>query len=264
VSWQRAPDTIVEINQEYSQPYWAITTHADVRAVSRDAETYCSSQGVLFEGVHPDLLEASQSFLQMDAPRHTRVRGLVNAAFTPRQVARIERDIAKNAKTVVDELMEHGPECDFVEHVAKRLPMMTIFDMIGVPEADRERLRVAADLMVSFNDEDVTQGEDPLELVFQALLDATAAALDMAEHRADHPGDDLMSALVHTEIDGERLLPEEIGAFFVLLSVAGNDTTRHTTSHALRALTEHPDQRAVLMDGLPERLPTSSCAGQRR
>jgi cytochrome P450 len=234
-----------------------VVTHADVRTVSRDPATFCSGEGVLFEGAHPDLLEASQSFLQMDAPRHTKVRGLVNAAFTPRQVARIEQDIARNAKRVVDDVAALGGECDFVEHVAKRLPMMTIFDMIGVPEGDRERLREAADVLVSFNDPDFLAQGDMTEQVFNALLEATAGALEMADHRAEHPGDDLMSALVHTEVDGERLLPEEISAVFVLLSVAGNDTTRHTTSLAMRALTEHPDQRALLLEALDERLPTA-------
>lgn len=257
ISWQRAPETSVEVNLEYVRPYWAVVTHEDVRTVSRDPATFCSGEGVLFEGAHPDLLEASQSFLQMDAPRHTKVRGLVNAAFTPRQVARIEQDIARNAKRVVDDLAALGGECDFVEHVAKRLPMMTIFDMIGVPEADRERLREAADVLVSFNDPDFLAQGDMTEQVFNALLEATAGALEMADHRAEHPGDDLMSALVHTEVDGERLLPEEISAFFVLLSVAGNDTTRHTTSLAMQALTEHPDQRALLLDSLNERLPAA-------
>ena len=254
ITWQRAPDTSLEVNREWVKPYWALVTHADVRRVSRDPETFCSGQGVLLEGAHPDLLEASQSFLQMDAPRHTKVRGLVNAAFTPRQVARIERDIAANAKRIVDDIAHRG-ECDFVSEVASRLPMMTIFDMIGAPEADRPRLAEMANMLVANNDPEVVGEGDPTEQIFAALLELTAAALEMADHRESEPGDDLMSALVHTEIDGERLLPEEISAFFVLLSVAGNDTTRHTTSHTMRALTVHQDQRALLMEDLHERLP---------
>lgn len=256
VSWQRAPDTALEVNREWVRPYWALVTHADVRRVSRDPETFCSGQGVLLEGAHPDLLEASQSFLQMDAPRHTKIRGLVNAAFTPRQVARIERDIAANAKRIVDDIAPLG-ECDFVAEVASRLPMMTIFDMIGAPEADRPRLAEMANKLVAFNDPEVMGEEDPTEQIFAALLELTAAALEMADQRESEPGDDLMSALVHTEVDGERLLPEEISAFFVLLAVAGNDTTRHTTSHTMRALTVYEDQRALLMEGLHERLPVA-------
>ena len=133
--------------------------------------------------------------------------------------------------------------------------MMTISEMMGVPEDERETVRHKADELVGWNDPDVLAGRDPLEMNFHGVLELTAVALEMADRRAEDPGDDLMSALVHTEVDGERLLPEEIGAFFVLLSVAGNDTTRHTTSHALRALTDFPDQRALLMEDLSERMP---------
>jgi cytochrome P450 len=94
-------------------------------------------------------------------------------------------------------------------------------------------------------------------MIFEAIITVTGAALEMADARRDQPQDDLMTALVSTEIDGERLSDDEIGAFLVLLAVAGNDTTRHTSSHALRALTEHPDQRTVLVEDLEERMPAA-------
>ena len=127
---------------------------------------------------------------------------------------------------------------------------MTISDMIGVPDADRERVVAAADVLVSIADPEVVGNRPPLEVLGEALWTLTDFATQLAVHREQNPGDDLMSALVQAEVDGERLTHAEIAAFFVLLSVAGNDTTRHTTSHAMRALSLNPDQRALLMEDL--------------
>jgi cytochrome P450 len=146
---------------------------------------------------------------------------------------------------------------DFVGLIAKRLPLITISDMIGVPEADRERVVEAADTLVTVSDPEVTGAQSPLEALGNALFTLTAFAKELAAHREQNPGDDLMTALVQAEVDGDRLTHDEIAAFFVLLSVAGNDTTRHTTSHAMRALTVNPDQRARLTDELDETLPAA-------
>ena len=195
------------------------------------------------------MLEASQSFLAMDAPRHTKLRALVSAAFTPRQIARIEDGIRVNAKRIVDESSATGAG-DFVELFAKRLPLQTISDMLGVPAADRERVVQAADTLVSAADPEVFGDRHPLEVLGSALWTLTEFATELAKHRELHPGDDLMTALVQAEVDGDRLTHPEIAAFLVLLSVAGNDTTRHTTSHAMRALTCNPEQRALLLEDL--------------
>ena len=129
---------------------------------------------------------------------------------------------------------------DFVELIAKRLPLITISSMIGVPDADRDRVVHAADTLVTISDPEVTGDQSPLEALGAALWTLTEFATELAAHRERHPGDDLMTALVQAEVDGDRLTHPEIAAFFVLLSVAGNDTTRHTTSHAMRALTREP------------------------
>lgn len=204
----------------------------------------------------PELLEATQSFLAMDAPRHTKLRGLVSAAFTPRQVARIEDGIRANARRIVSEAAPTGGG-DFVELIAKRLPLQTISDMIGVPEADRDRVMDAADTLVSATDPEFAGDTPVLELLGGAVWTITEGATELAAFREQHPADDLMTALVQAEVDGERLTAAEIAAFLVLLSVAGNDTTRHTTSHAMRALTVHPDQRALLLEDLDARLPVA-------
>lgn len=253
VSWQLAPEPVLIEAEDSTGGYWALTRYEDVRTVSRNPKLFCSGRGVMFEDAPEEMLEASQSFLAMDAPRHTKVRGLVNAAFTPRQVAKIEERIRANARRVVDDLLERG-DCDFVERAAKRLPMMTIWDMMGLPESAREEVTGAADAMVSWNDPEFVGDREPAAIILESVLAVTAAALELADHRRAQPADDLMTGLVEAEIDGERLLDEEIGAFFVLLAVAGNDTTRHTTSHGMRALSEHPDQRALLLEDLDGRM----------
>jgi cytochrome P450 len=247
VSHHQPLEDILGLEQRDERGYWAIVRHRDIRQVSRDPATFCSSRGVQFGDAPPEMLEASQSFLAMDAPRHTKLRGLVSAAFTPRQVARIEDGIAANARRIVEEAAPTGGG-DFVELIAKRLPLVTISDMIGVPEADRERIVEAADTLVTVSDPEVTGDKSPLEALGNALWTLTAFAKELAAHRETSPGDDLMTALVQAEVDGDRLTHDEIAAFFVLLSVAGNDTTRHTTSHAMRALTVSPDQWARLAD----------------
>ena len=256
VSHHQPLEDILGLQQRDERGYWAIVRYQDIRHVSRHPETFCSGQGVQFGDAPPEMLEASQSFLAMDAPRHTKLRGLVSAAFTPRQVRRIEDGIRANARRVVEEAAPTGGG-DFVELIAKRLPLITISDMIGVPEADRERVVEAADTLVTVSDPEVTGERSPLEALGNALWTLTAFAKELAAHREQVPGDDLMTALVQAEVDGERLTHDEIAAFFVLLSVAGNDTTRHTTSHAMRALTVNPDERAKLAADPEAVLPTA-------
>ncbi len=256
ISRHEPPEDILGLPDQERMSYWAIVRHEDVRRISRDAETFCSGQGVQFADAPPELLEASQSFLAMDALRHTKLRGLVSLAFTPRQVARIEDGIRVNARRIVAEAAPTGGG-DFVELVAKRLPLVTISDMIGVPEADRERVVAAADLLVTTSDPEVFGERPPIEVLGEALWTLTTFATELAAHRERQPADDLMTALVQAEVDGERLTHAEIAAFFVLLAVAGNDTTRHTSSHAMRALTLNPHQRARLMQDLEERLPAA-------
>ena len=219
--------------------YWAVTRHADIVAVSRDSETFLSGKGVLFENIPEELLEASQSFLAMDAPRHTLIRKVVHAAFTPRQVRRIEDSIKANATDIVAELRDAGSGADFVEHCAKELPIRTLSDMVGIPESERASGgRTPPTRMVSWGDPVFLAGRNPLEVLVGSQMYLHQVAGALAADRRENPGDDLISALVHAEVDGDRLTDAEVAAFFVLLAVAGNDTTRQTTSHAMKALTD--------------------------
>ncbi len=254
ISRHEPPEDILGLPDQGRMHYWAIVRYDDIRRISRDPATFRSGEGVQFADAPPEMLEASQSFLAMDAPRHGTLRGLVSSAFTPRQVARIDAGIRVNAREIVADAAACGVG-DFVELIAKRLPLQTISDMLGVPEADRERVMDAADTLIAAADPEVFGDRQPIEVLGGALWTLTEFATELAKHREQHPGEDLMTALVQAEIDGERLTHAEIAAFLVLLSVAGNDTTRHTTSHAIRALTLNPDQRKLLLDDLDARLP---------
>ena len=253
VTWQRQPESQLLPESEGTGGYWAIVRYDDVRDVSRNPELFRSGDGVMFEDIPVEMLEASQSFLAMDDPRHAKLRKLVAEGFKPRAVKRIEDGIRTDARTIVDELGER-PEGEFVEAVAKRLPMMTIMRMLGVPDEDRDAVLWGVDAAVSWNDPAFLEGRAPLEVVAESMRIMTEIAYRLCAERRERPADDLITDLVQAEVDGERLTDAEIGAFLVLLSVAGNDTTRHTTSHALRALCDFPEQRALLLEDLEGRI----------
>lgn len=253
VSWHRPVDDAL-LTVPDDPGFWAVTRHADIVTVSRNNDVFVSGQGVLFESVPPDMLEASQSFLAMDPPRHNKIRKLVSAAFTPRQVGRIEHQINTNAKAIVRELAEAGSGADFVEHCAKQLPIRTLSDMVGIPESERNNVAHAADALVSWADPVFLDGRHPLEVLMHGQAYLRQIANELAADRRKSPGDDLLTSLVQAEIDGERLSDNDIAAFFVLLAVAGNDTTRQTTSHAMKALTDRPDQRAYLIEDFDNRV----------
>jgi cytochrome P450 len=253
VSWHPPVEDAL-MHDPSDRGYWAVTRHADIVTVSRDSDAFLSGKGVLFENVPEELLEASQSFLAMDAPRHTMLRKVAHAAFTPRQVRRIEDSIGDNARAVVGELRSAGTGADFVEHCARELPIRTLSDMVGIPESERAQVAESADALVSWGDPVYLAGRNPLEVLIGAQMYLHQVAGALAADRRANPGDDLISALVHSEVDGDRLTDAEVAAFFVLLAVAGNDTTRQTASHAVVALTEFDDQRVWLAADFDDRI----------
>lgn len=255
VSWQ--PPMQGSIMPSDQPGMWVVTRHEHITEISMHPELFCSGQGVQFEDVPEDLLEASQSFLAMDDPRHQQLRRLVSAAFTPKQVAKIDDQIASQAKRVVDGLIE-AREGDFVDLVSRRLPTWTVYEMLGLDPALRDEAAHMADEMVSFNDEDVAAGREPGEVINDALVRLLTIGLEFADLRRQKPADDLMTNLVQAEIEGQRLTDDEIAAFFVLLSVAGNDTTRNTISLTTHALQQHPDQKAWLFEDFDGRIKTST------
>jgi len=247
------------------QGFWAVARYDDVRDVSRDADRFSSAQGVanldpevfgeLPPGVDPLTAQLGvQSFLVMDDPEHKRLRGLVQKAFSPRQMMNLTEQIKQDARAVVDDLEPHETG-DFVTRVSKRLPLITISKILGVPDEDRDRMLGMVDALVSFSDPGFIGDRKPFEVMTEAVMAIAGYAFEKATYLRDHPGGEgVMAALVEVEEEGQRLTNEEIAQFTILLAVAGNDTTRNTTSWGMRALTEFPDQRAILMEDLPARL----------
>jgi cytochrome P450 len=235
--------------------FWAATRHADIVHVSRHPDQFCSGKGVGFSDIPAEYNEPFGSFLMTDAPRHTQLRRLVSRAFTPKQVAIIEAQILQQAHEIVAGTVAKGT-CELVADLSMRLPLWTISEMLGVPPARQEELHEAANLMVSAQDPRFIEGhDDPFTAVLTAGITMSMLGSELAAERREHPTDDLLTALVQAEVDGERLNDEEIGAFVVLLGVAGNDTTRNTITHGVTAFAENPDQWALLRSDPERRLP---------
>ena len=238
--------------------YWAVTRYADVLEASRNPEVFCSGKGaVSIADFPPEMNEFYGSMISLDDPRHARLRRIVSAGFTPKMLKRLEDSVQRVASEIVDGVRDRG-ECDFVTDVAAALPLRIICDMMGVPAAHYDRLFQLSNIVLSMGDpEYVPEGEDVVVAFLNAGAELAAMVQDLGAYRREHPTDDLTSALVHASVDGETLDQAELGSFFILLVVAGNETTRTAISHTLHLLTEHPDQRAIWMADVERVTPTA-------
>jgi cytochrome P450 len=226
--------------------YRAVTRHADVTEISRHPEIYCSGQGAVSVLDMPEeMVEYFAGMISTDNPRHARLRRIVSAAFNPRRVKSIEQSIEEVAAKVIDRVADLG-ECDFVTEIAAPLPLEIICDMMGIPPSEYATVFRCSNIILSDGDpEYVPEENDPVLAFIEAGQELTGLMTELSAHRADHPTDDLTTALISTNIDGEALTHAELASFFILLLTAGNETTRTATAHGLLALTEHPDQRAL-------------------
>lgn len=236
--------------------YYALVRHADVVEASRNPEIFSSASGATqILDLPVEFNEYFGSMINMDDPRHARLRRIVSRAFTPRMIKKFEDDVQQVASSIVDDLLANGP-CDFVENVAARLPLTIICRMMGIPDSSYDQVLRNTNIILSGFDPDFVS-EDLNEAVGQVLTaggDLAGMVTDLAAHRAEHPADDLVTSLASANIDGEQLTSAELASFFILLVVAGNETTRNAISHSLALLTEHPDQRQLLASGFEERI----------
>jgi cytochrome P450 len=236
--------------------YYALVRHADVTEASRHPEVFSSRRGATSISDLPvEFNEYFGSMINMDDPRHARLRRIVSRAFTPRMIAGFESDVRRAAAQVVDDLLAAGPG-DFVSQVAARLPLKFICDLMGIPDEHYETVFANSNMILAgFDPEFVSENPDQ---VVTDLLGAGQALADLVTslgaERAQAPTGDLISALVTANVDGEQLTEAELASFFVLLVVAGNETTRNALSHALMLFTEYPDQRALLLADLDGRI----------
>ena len=226
--------------------YYALTRHADVVAASRQPQLFCSGKGTDIVDMPPWMLDFFGSMINMDDPRHARLRRIVSRAFTPKVLAGMQADVDEIAAGIVAEVAPRG-ECDFVTEVAARLPLRVIVDLMGIPRSQEQFIFDRTNVILGFSDTEYVPEQD-IGSILTALIgagnDLANLVRELADERIADPGDDLLSALVTAEVEGDHLTAEEMASFFILLVVAGNETTRNAIAHGLHALTEHPDQRA--------------------
>jgi cytochrome P450 len=248
VSFQRPPDFGL---MPTSQGYWAVVRHEDVMTASRTPEDFCSGQGVTFEDLPADVAELTSSFVVMDAPRHTLYRKMVSGAFTPRRVVALEASIDREARAIVDAAVAEGA-VDLVKAVSMRMPLWTISSLLGVPDELRPRMYELSNVLVGTNDPDVVgPDDDAVTILMGASIELQQMALELVAQRRAEPGDDVLTAIALAESEGKSLTDVELGAVFILFAVAGNDTTRNSISHAVKAFSDNPEQWNLLRSDIP-------------
>ncbi|MCG7580710.1 cytochrome P450 [Mycolicibacterium sp. OfavD-34-C] len=235
VWWNEQTDTIFD-----DGGYWVITRHADIKDISRNSGQWSTNRkGAVMrlpDGVTAEQLDLTKALLiNHDAPEHTRLRKIVSRLFTPRAVAALEEKLAVASREIVAAAAAKNSG-DFVADVAMNLPLQAIADLIGVPEADRERLFHWTNSIMNTDDPDFDS--DPTT----ANAELMGYAYTMAEQRRRCPADDIVTRLVQADIDGEAMEDVEFAFFVILLAVAGNETTRNAMTHGMNAFFDNPDQ----------------------
>lgn len=231
--------------------YWAITKHKDIKEISRRSDVFSSFQDCTIP-VWPKEMTRDQIDLQrfvmlnMDAPHHTRLRNIISRGFTPRAISRLRDELASRATSIAEAAAAEGTG-DFVEQVACELPLQAIAGLLGVPQEDRDKLFRWSNEMTGTEDPEFAD-VDPVMSSAELIM----YAMKMAEDRAANPGDDIVTKLVQADIDGEKLSDDEFGFFMIMLAVAGNETTRNSTTHGMIAFAENPDQWALFKKDRPE------------
>jgi cytochrome P450 len=222
--------------------HWALTALDDVHFASRHPEIFSSSPNITINDQTPEVSEYFGSMIVLDDPRHQRLRSIVSRAFTPKVVGHIETSVRARARRLVSDLIANHPDGrgEAVVELAGPLPLQVICDMMGIPEDDHHKIFHWTNVILGFGDPDLTTDFDDF---LRVSMDIGAYASALAEDRRVNPRDDLTTSLVEADVDGERLSSAEVASFFILLAVAGNETTRNAISHGLFALTRYPEQR---------------------
>jgi cholest-4-en-3-one 26-monooxygenase len=230
--------------------YWVVTRHADVVAVSRDSDTYSSWENTAIirhqDGATRDQIELQRFvMLNIDPPQHTKLRGIVSRGFTPRAINSLRSALEARAEQIMADALAGGTG-DFVIDVAAELPLQAIAELMGVPAGDRRKVFDWSNDMVGYDDPEYVA--DPAA----AAAELIGYSMAMAEDRRQCPRDDIVTKLVHAQLDGGQLSPDEFGFFVILLAVAGNETTRNAISHGMLAFFEHPEQWELFRAERPE------------
>ena len=252
-AWLRANAPVYRHPQPGTDGFWAITRYDDVRTISRQPKLFSSAAKgpMLGEPTPEELAPNLQMMLFMDPPQHDRFKLLVSRGFTPKNAQLLADRIGELSREIVDDVIERG-ECDLVADVAGRLPSGLIAELMGIPRADGERLYELTEIMHTTDDAVHSRDERMM-----AVVEMLTYAAGVVEAKRRNPGDDIASALVQAEIDGDRLTDGELQFFFLLLVNAGGDTTRNLVAAGMQQLFDHPGERARLAADLDGLLPTA-------
>ncbi len=238
-------------SDSYPPGFWVCTKYQDVIDIERDAKTFSSARG---GALLDDQDEGTElMMLNQDPPQHTRLRNLVARGFTPKVIKGMEPHIREAARQIVDRVATSNEPIDFVPNLAAELPLVVIAELLGIPYEDRQKIFEWSNRLVGANDPEYAGTDRGLN----AAMELYAYAQSLADDRRARPMDDIVTTLVTAELDGEKLSDIEFNVFVLLLSVAGNETTRNLISGGMLALMEHPDQRDRLVADLDGLLPTA-------
>ena len=246
-TWLRNNEPVFHHAEPDGPGFWVITKHADIISCNREWEKLSSAGergGVIaIEESRAEQMSEGPSMegnlmLQMDPPRHTRYRKLVSRGFTPRMIQQLEPRIRELTVNILEDTLPKDP-CDFVTDIAAELPLEVIAELIGVPREDRKKIFEWSNAMVGNEDPEYQVDESEIR---KAQIELFLYAQQLAEKHRQNGGDDIISALLSADIDGESLSDMDFNLFFLLLSVAGNETTRNAISHGMNAFMENPAQ----------------------
>jgi cholest-4-en-3-one 26-monooxygenase len=254
LTWLRREDPVHFHKEPEGPGYWAITRHADIIRISKDPRTFSSWLGAtnIEDRETHDLAITRTLMVNMDPPHHGKYRRLVRSGFTPQRVATLEPHVRELAAEIIEKVASKG-ECDFVTEIAAELPLLVIAELMGVPIEDRHRIFDLTNRLIGFDDPEFQTSMEDGRI---AAAEMWAYAQELGDLRRESPRDDLISTLVHAEVDGEGLSHQQFNNFFLLLAVAGNETTRNLMAGGMLTLMEHPDQRQRLLDD-PGLIPTA-------
>ncbi|MGZ4785154.1 MAG: cytochrome P450 [Acidimicrobiales bacterium] len=249
----RAEDPVHWSDEPGGSGFWSVTRHADLIEVNREPQLFSSAEnGISIQDLGEEGAMVREMMLYMDPPRHTRYRRLVNKGFTPRMIGLLETGLRTKSRLILDNVVEQG-QCDFVIDISSELPLQAIAELMGVPSEDRHKLFDWTNRMIGIDDPEF-QGDR--ESAGEAAAELYMYANSLAAEKRQQLSDDIISKLLGSEIDGDELTETEFDMFFMLLAVAGNETTRNATSHGMKALLDNPDQFEKLKAN-PELLPSA-------
>jgi cytochrome P450 len=240
-----------------AEEFTAVLGHAELVEISRHPEDFCSGKGATALVDFPtEMLDFFGGFINMDDPRHARQRGIVSRAFTPKSLAAVLDSVETICTEVVDGFCEQG-EVDLVAALSQPFPLLVICDMMGIPRGEFRTVLDATNIILSGGDPEFMGDGDPVAALIGAGLQLAQLMNDLGAERRKHPTDDLTSKLVNAEGDDDVLVESELASFFILLAVAGNDTTRTAISHGVSLLDRNRDQKQIWLDDIDGVTPTA-------